>query len=64
MLKVEIVDSDYAFGVQDSLVIHHADDRRTINPTIVLAFVEGILGYKMVNTSGGYWVYRSEKKFV
>jgi len=64
MLKVEMVDSDYAFGVQDSLLIHHADDRRTINPTIVLAFVEGILGYKMVHTSGGYWVYRLEKKFV
>jgi hypothetical protein len=62
-MKVELHDSDYFFGVRDSLTITPWDEFISANPTIVLAFIEGILGYQLVHTTGHHWVYRSEKAF-
>jgi hypothetical protein len=32
---------------------------KLMNPTLVLAFIEGVLGYKLVHTTGNTWMYRS-----
>jgi hypothetical protein len=31
----------------------------SINPVMLLAFIEGVLGYKLVNTTGGSKTYTS-----
>ncbi|KAK7436903.1 hypothetical protein VKT23_018923 [Stygiomarasmius scandens] len=58
--NIELVESDFSFGLIDSLTIEpHTNHSKTINPTIILSFIEGVLGYTMVETSGAYWMYRS-----
>ncbi|KAF8069113.1 hypothetical protein FPV67DRAFT_1491177 [Lyophyllum atratum] len=64
ILKVELIESAFCNGVNDMLTIEPHINFRTsndaINPALVLAFIEGVLGYKMVHTNGHNWVYRSE----
>jgi len=64
ILKVELVESAFCNGVNDALTIEpHINFRNSgfqINPTLVLAFIEGVLGYKLVHTDGRNWVYRSD----
>jgi len=62
MLKIELNDSDFSYGVIDSLTIWPTTRGEPVNPVIVIAFIEGILGYKMVYTDGSRWVYRSDKR--
>ncbi|THU90581.1 hypothetical protein K435DRAFT_968602 [Dendrothele bispora CBS 962.96] len=58
--KIDLVESDFSFGLIDSLTIEpHTNYPKGINPTLILSFIEGVLGYTMVETSGGYWMYRS-----
>jgi hypothetical protein len=63
VIHAKLHDSDFCFGVMDLLTIEHWSNRGTINPTIVLAFIEGVLGYQMVHTTGSHWIYRSDKGF-
>lgn len=43
----------------DSLYIEpNMSYHRSVNPTIILSFIEGVLGYKMVYTTSSYWMYR------
>jgi UPF0716 family protein affecting phage T7 exclusion len=35
-----------------------------VNPALVLAFVEGVLGYTLVKTDGNHWYLRREKALV
>ncbi|TFK73349.1 hypothetical protein BDN72DRAFT_834752 [Pluteus cervinus] len=61
--KVELIESGFFYGVKDALTIEpHITFRgyAAINPTIVIAFVEGVLGYKLVHTTGSRWVYRCD----
>ncbi|KAF6764284.1 hypothetical protein DFP72DRAFT_1059281 [Ephemerocybe angulata] len=61
IFAVDLVESDFAVGVNDLLRIEpRVSYGRTgpINPTIVLAFIEGILGYKFMHASGNRFVYR------
>jgi len=64
ILKVELVESAFCNGVNDTLTIEPYISFRNhnfqMNPTLVLAFVEGVLGYKFVHTNGHNWVYRSD----
>ncbi|KAF5378815.1 hypothetical protein D9615_007014 [Tricholomella constricta] len=64
VLKVELIESEFCNGLQDTLSIEpHINFHNggyQINPTLVLAFIEGVLGYKLVHTNGHNWVYRSD----
>jgi len=60
ILKAELVESEYCYGVMDTLTIERNYTRREpLNPTLVLAFVEGVLGYKLINTNGSCRTYTS-----
>ncbi|ESK91319.1 hypothetical protein Moror_2782 [Moniliophthora roreri MCA 2997] len=61
--KFELLESDFSFGIIDTLEIepHMPRHVRPLNPTMVLAFIEGVLGYEMVHTTtGSTWMYRSK----
>ncbi|KAJ6619865.1 hypothetical protein B0H10DRAFT_1126150 [Mycena sp. CBHHK59/15] len=63
ILKVELIESEFCFGMLDTLTVertmarNHSDN--PINPTIILAFIEGVLRYKLVNTTGACRTYCS-----
>ncbi|KAG7085572.1 hypothetical protein E1B28_003128 [Marasmius oreades] len=67
VFKIELFESDFSPGILDILRIEpNMTYKKDINPTIVLAFVEGVLGYGMVHadtTSGSTWMYRSTTLF-
>ncbi|KAJ8091744.1 hypothetical protein PM082_020979 [Marasmius tenuissimus] len=59
-LKFHLLESEFSFGIIDTLQIEpNARRYKSLNPTIILAFVEGVLGYTMVHTTGTTWMYRS-----
>ena len=35
----------------------------TVNPCIVLALVEGVLGYERASVDGGQWTFRRDAEF-
>lgn len=35
----------------------------TLNPTLILTLIEGVLGYQRVKNSGGYRIFRHETGF-
>ncbi|KAG6846199.1 hypothetical protein H0H93_015473, partial [Arthromyces matolae] len=57
--KVELVESAFLSGINDTLIVEPYINFRSysgnINPTLLLAFIEGVLGYKMVHTNGNNW---------
>jgi hypothetical protein len=58
---IELQESDYCFGVMDTLTIKPKDPYKEVNPAMVIAFIEGILGYRLIHTTGCHWMYnRSE----
>ncbi|KAK0458891.1 uncharacterized protein EV420DRAFT_1642605 [Desarmillaria tabescens] len=64
IFKLTLVESDFCFGMTDTLVIEpYLSHHDGVNPTIVLAFIEGVVGYKMVYTTGSYWMYRCTTLF-
>ncbi|KAJ6581613.1 hypothetical protein B0H19DRAFT_1061144 [Mycena capillaripes] len=53
ILTAKLIESEYFYGVIDTLSIERNMTRREpLNPTPVLAFIEGVLGYKLTNTNG------------
>ncbi|KAK0480677.1 hypothetical protein IW261DRAFT_1133701 [Armillaria novae-zelandiae] len=36
---------------------------KIVNPTVILAFIEGVVGYHLVHTTGSYWMYRRTTAF-
>ena len=68
MLKVELIESPFWFGVIDAIAIEphmqfNVRDKQPINPTLILAFIEGVLGYKEVYTTGYRWVFKRQDNF-
>ncbi|KAJ7782063.1 hypothetical protein DFH07DRAFT_728883, partial [Mycena maculata] len=63
ILQVELLESEYCFGMMDTLTVERSMARNNsgppINPTLILAFIEGVLGYKLTNTTGGCRTYTS-----
>lgn len=60
---MELVESAFVFGVIDAIIIEPAVATRVsppLNPVLVLAFVEGVLGYKETHTTGAQWVFKLE----
>ncbi|MCJ1239859.1 hypothetical protein MMC14_007857 [Varicellaria rhodocarpa] len=68
-LQVELQESHFGSGVFfDSLIIKPSDERQTIlnvNPILVVAFIEGILGYHLIPQAKGIddWYFRRDEKF-
>ncbi|KAJ7215998.1 hypothetical protein GGX14DRAFT_442649, partial [Mycena pura] len=61
ILKVELLESEYHYGMIDTLTIERnlGVTREPLNPTLVLAFIEGVLGYKLTSTNGSCRTYTS-----
>ncbi|PBK67487.1 hypothetical protein ARMSODRAFT_311022 [Armillaria solidipes] len=61
------VESDLIPGKMDSLVVKASGSLLQrggkVNATVILAFIEGVLGYKMVSTTGSFWMYRRTTLF-
>lgn len=52
IFKITLVESDFCFGMMDTLIVEpYMTYHNDVNPTIILAFVEGIFGYRMVYTT-------------
>ncbi|TFK32334.1 hypothetical protein BDQ12DRAFT_504936 [Crucibulum laeve] len=64
LLKIELIESWFCSGVMDTISIeplmNHRGPNLQFNPTIILAFIEGVLGYKMVNSTAYRWIYKSD----
>ncbi|KAH9478623.1 hypothetical protein JR316_0009080 [Psilocybe cubensis] len=63
ILKVELVESAFVFGVIDGIIIEPSVPMRAsvpLNPMLILAFVEGVLGYRETHTTGAHWVFKLE----
>jgi hypothetical protein len=67
LLRATLGESNFGLGLSyDTVTIEPHDHNQRyveVNPTIVLAFVEGVLGYRLAHTKGGSWEYRREVGF-
>lgn len=58
------MESPFFFGVLDRILIeptiNYLSSSEPINPAMILAFIEGVLGYKEVHTTGSRWVFKLE----
>ena len=66
-VKIELQDAKYGLGLLlDSLSISNSDNRSTNvqNPVLILAFVEGVLGYHMViqSCTDTQWYFRRDTR--
>ncbi|KIY66244.1 hypothetical protein CYLTODRAFT_38800 [Cylindrobasidium torrendii FP15055 ss-10] len=56
-----LFESDFCASVMDTLWVEHTMKwLRSINPTLVLAFVESVLGYELVSSTASTWMYRRQ----
>lgn len=61
MLTVNMIESAFFDDVIDTIVIEPTYSRgvtEPLNPTFILAFVEGVLGYKEEYTNGLRWIFK------
>jgi hypothetical protein len=68
LLRVSLAESHFGLGLShDTLTIEpydHLQRHVEVNPTLVLAFVEGVLGYRRVTGAGmGTWEFQREVGF-
>ena len=60
---------DAHFGISkayDTLILEPLDPRWTgfeISPAMILAFIEGVLGYTMISSTESFWSYRRNRPF-
>ncbi|KAK0452296.1 hypothetical protein EV421DRAFT_1898047 [Armillaria borealis] len=65
-MKLSPIESKVCPRIIDTLVVKPStlwDRYDKVNPAIILAFVEGVVGYKMVYTTGSFWMYRRTTLF-
>ncbi|CAA7267280.1 unnamed protein product [Cyclocybe aegerita] len=64
VLKVSLAESPFYFGVIDSISIEPtwslSRNKEPINPSVLLAFIEGVLGYRETYTNGVRWVFKND----
>jgi hypothetical protein len=61
MLTVKMIESAFFEDVIDTVVIEPTYARREtepLNPTFILSFVEGVLGYKEEYSNGLRWIFK------
>jgi hypothetical protein len=67
LLRATLGESNFGLGLSyDTLTIEPHDHHQRyveINPTIVLVFIEGVLGYHLAHTKGDSWEFRREVAF-
>lgn len=69
LLNVFLSESSIGFGPMFNMLTimrgqRNANTDPTCSPMVVLAFIEGVLGYKMVYTDGRQWIYRRDIGFI
>ncbi|KAI1424276.1 hypothetical protein F5Y12DRAFT_715422 [Xylaria sp. FL1777] len=66
LANVQLHQSAFGLGVVYDRLTITAESRYTtqeISPTMILALVEGVLGYKIVSNDGPYWAFRRDVEF-
>lgn len=74
-VKIELQKSKYGIGLlydglsiinSDTRSIHSSNIINLQNPALILAFIEGVLGYQMVfqNCSDSQWYFRREVRLM
>ncbi|KAF8182072.1 hypothetical protein BJ912DRAFT_1061894 [Pholiota molesta] len=61
LLKVTMVESAFFSDVIDTVMVepsYFRGDPEPLNPTLILGFVEGVLGYEETYTNGTRWVFK------
>ncbi|KAF9267116.1 hypothetical protein L218DRAFT_720061 [Marasmius fiardii PR-910] len=64
VFRCDLLESEFTFGLVDTLYIAPYEwDGRPMNPIVILALIEGVLGYRLVHTDhhktgGTGWTYR------
>ncbi len=65
--NLTLVESEFYPGTMDTLIVSPKglswDRKGEVNPTVILAFIEGVVGYRMVSTTGSRWMYRRDTQF-
>ncbi|KAI0104282.1 hypothetical protein GGR51DRAFT_229837 [Nemania sp. FL0031] len=65
--EVKLHQSAFGLGVvYDRLTVNSETTRymvQTVSPTILLALIEGVLGYKLVSQDGSSWTFRRDIEF-
>ncbi len=70
ILKFELQESHFGLDmIFDSVTIKAADERQTwvvMNPILVVAFIEGVLGYQSVPEcrNGDDWYFKRDEQFL
>ncbi len=67
-MEVLLEQAPWGLGMMyDRLVLTTENSRYTkqftLNPCVVLAMVEGVLGYEQVSVHAGQWAYRRDSEF-
>lgn len=65
-VEVKLQQSSFGLGLMHDRLVLSAESRYAqfeVSPTIVLALVEGILGYERIYSDGGQWTYRRDTAF-
>lgn len=66
-MRATLGESNFGLGLSyDTLTVEPHDGSQRyveVNPTIVLVFIEGVLGYRLAHTKGSWWEYRREVAF-
>jgi hypothetical protein len=68
-VEVKLGQSPWGLGIlYDNLILSTAEGNRythqfAVNPCILLALVEGVLGYERVAVNNGQWIYRRDTAF-
>ncbi|KAI1347869.1 hypothetical protein F5Y01DRAFT_307187 [Xylaria sp. FL0043] len=66
LAEVELHQSVFGLGIVYDRMTIKAESRYTtqeVSPTIILALVEGVLGYKVISNDGPYWSFRRDVEF-
>lgn len=67
ILAVDLIESEHFAGVVDTIRIEPSNRFRRpavhVDPSLILAFIEGVLQYDLVNVSATRFLYRSKKTF-
>ena len=66
LVIVELKESFLMGPICDTLVIRKRDERQTtedLNPVLILSFIEGVLGYHMIQNMGATFFYRRDIPF-
>ncbi|KAF9525070.1 hypothetical protein CPB83DRAFT_909470 [Crepidotus variabilis] len=62
IFDIQLHESAFSFGLIDSLSIEPFISYRgaSVNPVLVISFIEGVLGYKETHTTGHRWIFKLE----